>query len=205
MSIEIRPARPEDFSNELADLHWSVDEPVFEYLCRSREDWHRMFAADWPHQDGITCHAWTHLAVEEGRVLGFMIGHDATFLKDRHERSLDRWRSTESAEMADHLDCAFSMLERLFPHPSDNSYYVLHLAVDARARKAGTGRRLMEVAETRARMLGRSSLHLDMRADNPAAEFYRRLGMEVEIETRLPALERSHGIGLHCHWVKVLN
>jgi len=164
-----------------------------------------MFAADWPHQDGITCHTWSHLAVEQGRILGIMISHDSAFLEERYEKSLDRWCHTESAEMADHLNRAFSMLERLFPHPPHDSYYVLHLAVDARAQKAGIGRRLMEVAETRARTLGCSSLRLDMNADNPAAGFYRRLGMNIEIETRLPALERSHGIGLHCHWVKVLH
>jgi len=205
MSIEIALARPEDGTSSLADLEWAVDVPVFEYICRSIDNWRRMFLSEWPHPDGIVCHACAHLAIGDGRVLGLLVSHDSADLDERFARSIARWRETESAELCDHLEHAFFMIGHLFPHPPPDSYYVLHLAVDARVHGAGIGRRLMEVAEARARALGRSSLRLDMNADNPAAGFYRRLGMDIEVETRVPALEREYGVGLHYHWVKVLD
>ncbi len=204
MAIEIVSARPQDDANQVADLIWTVYVPLMEYIFGAGERWRRLLAVDWPHLDGIMCHAGADLAIEDGRILGVIVSHDTALFDDRFASTLKRWREAESPDMAAHLDQALSRTQLLFPHSPDDSYYVFDLAVDARARNAGIGRRLMQVAEARARALGRSSLHLDMNADNPAVGFYRRFGMEVEIETRLPALERDHGLGLHQHWVKAL-
>jgi ribosomal protein S18 acetylase RimI-like enzyme len=121
---------------------------------------------------------------------------------DAHfEKSMERWKQTETPSLAAHLDSAFTMMARLFPHPPPDSYYVLDLAVDPARQKGGIGRQLMNAAIEHGLSLGRTSLQLDVEGENAALHFYKRIGMEIEVETRVPYLANNHGIGLHYHMI----
>lgn len=57
--------------------------------------------------------------------------------------------------------------------------YVYHLAVDARYQGRGVGRMLMEEVEKSLRNRGVEKAHLFIYGDNPAIDFYRRLGWHL--------------------------
>jgi len=202
--VEIIPGRPEQGGAELADLIWTVDPHLMQYLCNDEAGWRRLFLADWPQENGFVNHSHADLAILDDRIVGVMISHDAASIEERIQLSMARWKETEESAFFVYLEQALDDMDRLFPHPPDSAWYVLDLAVDSRVRKAGIGRRLMEHAEFKARRSGRTALHLDVVADNPAVNFYKRIGMHIAVETLLPELEENHGVGLHYHMVKPL-
>ena len=199
MQTQIIPARPNRDENKVAELIWSVDVPLMSYLFHDEETWARLLAVDWPNRSGLVCHARAHLAVNNRQVVGVLVCHDPLTLDEDFEHSMRRWAETEPKEMSGHLETAFSMMDRLFPHPRPNHYYVLDIAVSPSQRNRGLGRRLMATAIDQAKALDRSTICLDVAADNPAVEFYKALGMSLEVETRVPDLDKDHGVGLHYH------
>lgn len=54
--------------------------------------------------------------------------------------------------------------------------YVYHLAVDRTHQGGGLGRRLMEAVEESLKSKGVEKVHLFIYRDNPAVEFYQRIG-----------------------------
>jgi len=54
--------------------------------------------------------------------------------------------------------------------------YVYHLAVEAAMQRGGTGRALMEAVERSLGEAGIEKIHLFIYADNPARDFYERIG-----------------------------
>lgn len=65
----------------------------------------------------------------------------------------------------------------------------------------GVGRRLVDVAEAKARDAGCKRICLDVAAENDAVQFYERIGMQVAVETRVPELENNYSVGTHYHMV----
>lgn len=199
MKTQVIPARPDRDEKEAAELIWTVDVPLMSYLFHDEETWARLLTTDWPNENGLGCHARTHLAVDDGQVVGVLVCHDPLTLDEFFEQSMRRWTETEPEETSSHLEAAFMMMDRLFPHPRPNQHYILDIAVSPSQRNKGLGRRLMATAIDQAKALGRSSVCLDVAADNPAVEFYTALGMNIEVETRVPDLDKNHGVGLHYH------
>ncbi|MEO1092037.1 MAG: GNAT family N-acetyltransferase [Pseudomonadota bacterium] len=199
MTITIVPARPEHRFDVVADLVWSVDGPIMRYLFQNERQWQRIVAADWPESKGLVCHGQTVLAVEADAVVGVMVGLAADALDVNAELARDRQTRIVGPSFAAHHQEAQGWLDRVLPHPRENAFYVLALAVTGSARKQGIGRRLMEAAQTKAAALGCSSLCLDVAGDNDALRFYQRLGLVIDVETRVPYLTDNHGIGTHFH------
>jgi ribosomal protein S18 acetylase RimI-like enzyme len=92
----------------------------------------------------------------------------------------------------------------LIPPIPEDAYYVQHLAVVPELRGRGLGARLLARAFEKAAAGGYRSCHLDVVAGGPAARFYRRMGMEVLSETRVPRLESDYGVPPHARMVKTL-
>jgi GNAT superfamily N-acetyltransferase len=68
-------------------------------------------------------------------------------------------------------------------------------------QSTGIAGQLSDFAKARAFELGYRQVCLDVAADNAAVGFYQHLGFRTQVETRLPALDAQHGIGLHLHMV----
>ena len=200
MSIKIVAANPEHSATVVAELIWSADPALMNYLFQGKPNWLRVCTREWPRMNGLVAHARAHVAIDEDAVVGILVTHDPTALDTQFEASAALWTDAESPDMIAHLDFAFTMMDRLFPHPPQDAYYVLDLAVGANVRRAGTGRQLMDVASELARSLGKRSLRLDVAKDNPAVAFYERIGMEIGMETRVPYLE-THGVAPHYHMI----
>jgi ribosomal protein S18 acetylase RimI-like enzyme len=197
--VEIVKGSPNHASAKIAELIWSVDVPLVNYLFQGRRNWDRMAAVEWPESVGLVCYSESLLAIDGDKIVGILVAHDPATMDYLFEKSLDRWKREASDPLAKHLDVAFAWMDRLFPHPPSDSYYILELAVDPAVHRQGIGRKLMMVAIERGRALGRRSLQLDVNGETEAVQFYKALGMEIEVETRVPYLAETHGIGTHYH------
>lgn len=68
------------------------------------------------------------------------------------------------------------------------------LSVKENCRGLGLGAKLLSNAIDRARKDGCRTLHLDVLSDNPAIDFYERMGMTCMAETTVPELCQHHGV-----------
>ncbi|SLN33022.1 putative acetyltransferase [Ruegeria meonggei] len=171
------------------------------FLFGTKDRWHRVFAYDWSETSGIVCHKQTCLAMQGQKVAGVLVSHtleefDAHFVQTRRRQG-----ETEGPAFRKHLDIAFDLMTQLFPHGLDGSYFVFDLAVSADARHQGIRRNLIDAAIAKAKAAGCVRVCLDVAADNDAVQFYKRIGMQVAVETRVPQLANQHGVGTHLHMV----
>jgi hypothetical protein len=58
---------------------------------------------------------------------------------------------------------------------------------------------MMQWAIAQAKDKNLTALELDLEESNPATKFYERRGLSIEVETRLPEIERTHQVGRHFH------
>ncbi len=203
--VSIGPASPSPCDDRIADLIWDVDPPLMRFLFRdSHALWRRLVQADWGSEDGWFSHRNAILARLQDRIAGVMVAMTASAYERSAEITLRRWCAVDEGNRA-HPPFAFESVNRLFPKVPDDAFYVFDLVVAQEARGAGIGRLLMDAADGLARRAGCRSVHLDTAADNPAVAFYRRLGFEVLIETRVPYLAKRHGIPTHVHMMKALD
>ncbi len=71
MTVSIGAATASDPSDTVADLIWTVDVPLMRFLFGTIDRWRRVFADEWPEENGIVCHAQTTLARDDDVLLGF--------------------------------------------------------------------------------------------------------------------------------------
>ena len=84
------------------------------------------------------------------------------------------------------------------------NYYPPELAnrfFDTLTIQKGLAKILLDAGMVRARDEGCDQICLDVSADNPAVAFYEHLGFVTEVETRVPHLDETRGIGIHYHMV----
>jgi ribosomal protein S18 acetylase RimI-like enzyme len=196
---------PNHSTEQLADLIWTVDEHLMAFLFGSIENWRRLFASDWQSEESILSHSHAVVAIDDDKIMGVLIGYTAETIDRLFEVTLSRWLENIPQAEAEHLEAAFNCMGRLFPHPGEESFYVMDLAVSANNHKSGIGRKLMEWAESQAKELGLSALELDVDADSPAVGFYKKIGMHIEVETLVPEIAERHNVGRHYHMKMSLN
>jgi ribosomal protein S18 acetylase RimI-like enzyme len=92
------------------------------------------------------------------------------------------------------MTAAYDAMEWLFPQVPDEALYILNIVVAPEMRGQDLGRRLIDEAVAKARLLGLRAVHLDTAADNPAVHFYNRVGFRAVVESR--ALNLPEGIVL---------
>lgn len=201
MTIEIVDATPNHAAAEIAELAWSSGPRVIGYAYRSPEDWRRVVANEWTNKDGFLSYGCTLVAIDDARIAGMLLGHSGQQYAEAFVSMRARMEKTESPDFLAHLDAALVLLDRLAPYPREQAFHVLSLAVRPAYQRQGLGRRLIEAATARARRLGCTFLSLDAASKNEAVGFYRYLGFEIEVESRVPKLEAEHGIEMHYHMV----
>jgi ribosomal protein S18 acetylase RimI-like enzyme len=199
LSINLIEGRVNHSTERIAELIWTVDVNLMKFLFGSPENWHRLFAIDWCEAEGALSHSNAVVAIEGDQVLGVLIGYRADLSEHLWESTLTRWFEIESPENANYLKVAFDKMDRLFPHAGQESFYILDLAVDKSNQKSGVGRKLMEWVMAKAKSHSLFCLELDVEASNPAVGFYKKLGMDIEIETLVPDIAENHNVGRHFH------
>jgi len=116
-------------------------------------------------------------------------GREATIGRDAFER--DGWDAparfdTWIAETADGVPLGFAQgFGKYSSWSGGEVFFLANLWVDPRRRAAGIGAALMAAVEAHARATGRSRIELTVARDNPAAAFYRRLGLTDRGDDRM--------------------
>jgi ribosomal protein S18 acetylase RimI-like enzyme len=80
------------------------------------------------------------------------------------------------------------------PTAPDDGYYLQNLAVLPEAHRQGVGEALFRAVAAKASSSGLSTLCLDAACDIQAVSQYRKWGMRVLVESRVPELDEAHGI-----------
>ena len=204
MAPTAEPASADLSPETLADLLWSTDPTLNAYMFRTTELLHQILRAEWPEQKGMLSHRNAFTISNDDKVEGLLVGHTTEEWPESFEASLVVQTRSLSDTDANALNAAIHWMDRLFPTPRDGSYYVLELAVAQSAQGKGLAKILLDAGIARARAEGCDQICLDVSADNPAVAFYEHLGFATEVETRVPYLDETRGIGLHYHMVRGL-
>jgi ribosomal protein S18 acetylase RimI-like enzyme len=188
-----------------ARLIHATDPHLFDFwFDRDRALAWRYFADQWPRAGGVFSFVHATAARAGDALLGIEHGLDARAQRAQWAHTLPATKAFLSEHAFAHLLDAFRWMPFVIPPIPDDAYYVQHLAVAPELRGRGVGARLLEHAFARAACGGYRSVQLDVVADGPAARFYRRLGMEVVSETRVPRLEADYAVPAHWRMRKLL-
>ena len=188
-----------------ARLIFDTDPHLFDFwFARDRALALDYFADQWPRAGGVFSHVHATAARSGAALLGIEHGLDARAQRAQWAHTLPATKQLLSAPQFAHLLDAFRWVPFLIPPLPEDAYYVQHLAVSTELRGRGIGARLLEHAFGKAARGAYRSVHLDVVADSPAVRFYRRMGMEVLSETRVPRLESDYGVSAHLRMTKSL-
>jgi ribosomal protein S18 acetylase RimI-like enzyme len=203
--VMLQPATPE-FATLVPDLVYDTSPALFSHVVGGRTDvLTRWLSGLWSRPDNTFSHEHATVAVADGRMLGLELGYRGADKVRLGRNSSEQSRELLDEESLARMSRALSQgTGYLTPFVPDNAYYLMILSVTESGRNRGIGTQLLENAFQRARHAGLKSVHLDVYAGNPAIRLYERAGMEILVETRVPRLERDHGIPPHYRMVLAL-
>lgn len=202
--VRLQPATT-DNPELAAELIYETDPHIFGYMHGyDRALARRHLGRQWQQPAGLFSHKHATVAVHEGCMVGLLIGFA---------------QSVRMAAVEPFLQCALASMNDeeleymtnwralggpfLIPAVPPDGYYLQNLATIPEARGRGIGEQLLRHAFELAGAADCRSVHLDLFADNPAIRLYRRFGMEVMVETRVPPLA-ARGVPAHYRMIKML-
>lgn len=201
--IEIVPARVGD-PEEIARWLLETGREVFAYLFDGEERACRLFARLWQADEGSFSHRQAVMAVRGETILGLSLGYGARDKADLQARTGARFQELVPAEeLAAQAARGAQLSPLLAPLPED-AFYIQNLVASPQARGSGIGALLLRHGFAEAARQGFKSLQLDVQTNNPAQHFYRAQGMQDILESRIPALVRSHDLPGTIRMVKSL-
>ena len=203
--IDLVPAKPDD-----ADIAWKLiydtDPELFDYYFNGDEDLMASCLSDWWRRpEGWFSHSSCTGAIYNGSLVGIEIGFSREVFQKHTRPTFYYAKETMNRAAFEHFSGAFrNFVPYLFPIIPRDAYYVQGLAVRPEIRGQGIGHKLLNAAFKRAKERGLKSCQLDVVSDSVAVNFYRKMGMEILSVTRMPYLEKEHGISAHYRMQKVL-
>jgi ribosomal protein S18 acetylase RimI-like enzyme len=199
----VEPGRPED-AEDAAALLYETDRAFFVHLSNGdRTSLLRLFADEWRRPGSPLHHAFARVVRDQGRVVGLLVGYTQAEHAGLDFTTMGSGSAGLPIGFLKHLHQVYAIAQYLFPVVPPAAFYIQNLAVAPEHQGRKFGRRLMEDAFDRARVLGCTTCHLDVDSQTSAVAVYRRLRMEVLVETRVPALA-AHGTPTHFRMVKEL-
>jgi ribosomal protein S18 acetylase RimI-like enzyme len=199
----VGPGRPED-AEHLAKLLYETDPKFFRQLPNNNQpSLLGLFADEWRRPGSPLHHAFSRVVREQSQVVGLQVAYTQA------EHALLDFNMIGSASeglpgrILEHLHRVYEVAQYLFPAVPPAAFYIQNLAVADSHRRQGLGDKLMQDAFDRARAADCTTCPLDVDSQTTAVLFYRKLGMEVLVETGVQALA-AHGIPTHFRTVKAL-
>lgn len=189
--------------DRLADLMWETDPVLFAFIFGDLTVYRRIFPQTWTADCSAQQDDETRVALAGGRAVGLVNAYPGAEGAHRFAMSLARQLALVDARAGQRMIAAFDAMEWLFPRVPDDALYILNIVVDQALRGQNLGRRLIDEAVLKARRLGLGSIHLDTATDNPAVQFYHRVGFRPVVESR--AMSLPEGIVLPNHFRMVLD
>ncbi len=201
-NIEIKKAKSKHASLA-AELIFETDSHVFGYwFGGNKERALNYFALQWRGTEGPFSHIFGQGAFDGEDLVGIEAGYDR---ERQHREGRTFFRHAEellTPSEYDEFKKAIGYMSFLNPPIPRDAYYLQTLAVSKKRQREGIGELLITSAFERAAAQGYRSCHLDVYADNPAVDFYLRMGMEIFCEMWVPCLEKHHHIARHYRMVK---
>ena len=202
--IVLEAAKPEG-AEIAARLMYDADQHLINYIFKGdQEIMQKCYEEMWKRKDGICSHSLSTVARHKGALLGIEISYPTGTEEQHSHIGMQHAAEILSPEAYDHFEAAMGYTPYLLPSTPEDAYYVLFLSMIREARGQGIGEKLLNNAFERAKAQGHRSCHLDVASDYPAVRFYKRMGMEVLSESRVPYLDEQHNIPMHYRMVKDL-
>jgi ribosomal protein S18 acetylase RimI-like enzyme len=200
MDFVIEPGQRED-ATRAAELIAETDRDLFSCYAGDLAGWVEISEHEWRDEYGIYSYTMADV-VRNGRALrGLLISYKGSG-PEKIKWSLDSSAPHVSAGLMAAVNRVRRQVRFLFPEIPEDVWYVQNIAVAQDDRGGGLGRALMNLAEERAAAAGCVEVHLDVDSSSEAVPFYRRLGYEVLVETRVPSLPSVH---THYRMVKAIS
>ena len=202
--IVLEAAKPED-AEIAARLMYDAGRQVTDYVFMGDRDMMQTcYEEMWKLKAGICSHSLSTTVRYKGALLGIELGYTGVTGQKHFPVMIQYAAEILSPEAYDHFAEAMGYLKYLIPPTPEDAYYVAFLAVIPEARGQGIGEKLLNNAIMRAKSQGHRSCHLDVSSDYPAVRFYKRMGLKVLSESRIPYLDQHHNIPMHYRMVKDL-
>lgn len=199
--MKIDQRRPDQYTSEIAELIWAEDPALLACEFGTLPPFDAILRQEWAVKGAGNSHDAMVLACDDTGVAGLMTGYPVDQMAARFETTWQLRRDQIARKDWPDWESRSNLIERLFPAPQAGDFYVLDLSIAPRGQGTGLGRRLIGIALKNARAAGCKRLCLDVNADNDAVGFYRSIGLEIQIESRVPSLDEHYGVGLHYHMV----
>jgi ribosomal protein S18 acetylase RimI-like enzyme len=205
-NIVIDAAGPEN-ADTVRRLVYETDPHIYDCQFNSDAGLFRKCIMDWwQREDGWYSYHNGTTAVCDNSLVGIQIGFTQSVFRSNTRPAFQYARDIMPDMAYKHYSniCRNYMPFLIPPFPHDG-YYIQNLSVSSEMQTKGVGAMLIEKALQRAAGQGFKSCHLDVYADNPAVEFYRRQGFKIHSETRVPYLEETYGVGVHYRMMIILD
>jgi ribosomal protein S18 acetylase RimI-like enzyme len=203
MDIELVSGLDVPFDDGLSALCWDTDPELFAFLFMNDKDlWSRLFKVEWHAKFGIYNANEIMLALADNRVVGMLSCFPGSTMAPRFDAVFTRFAAALDETTWSRVERGFEQMGWLFPPVPDDAFFVYALEVVPEARGKHVGRMLLQHAEIGARQNGLKRIHLDTAANRPAVGFYRKLGYEPLVETRLCRLRDGETVPNHFRMVK---
>ncbi|MBW2369784.1 MAG: GNAT family N-acetyltransferase [Deltaproteobacteria bacterium] len=186
------------------ELMFATDPYIWSYLFNGQRSlFDRYIMKLWPHRENIYSYDTTTAAMMGDQLLGIEMGYPVETIDNRNRKTREVASGLFDDAMVADMVVRGRLIDYILPNAPKRAYKLHTLSITENARNRGLGKLLLENAFEKARSHGLKSVHLGVYADNSAVRFYKRMGMEILVETRVPRLE-AHGIKKHYQMVKEL-
>ena len=200
----ILPAEADD-AKIAARLLYDTDPHIFDCLFDPHpEGMFGILERQWCEPRGIFSHSLARAAVHDGAMLGIELGFSAGELADHRRNTSRLFLDMLPPDLLSHMAAVMPYVNFIVPAIPKDAYYVQYLSVLPEARGKAIGAKLLMEAFEQAKKWGFQSCHLDVDGTSAAVRFYRRMGMEAVVETRVPLLEERWDIPPHLRMVRPL-
>jgi ribosomal protein S18 acetylase RimI-like enzyme len=201
----IEPAGP-DQAEAAWKLIYATDPHLFDcYFDKNIKLAQACLMQWWQEKSGWFSHAGCHVAKYETALVGIEICFDRKEILENVRPTFMHAKETMKSDAFKHFSNIFGdYVQYLFPTIPKDAYYVQSLAAADSVRGQGIGYRLLLQIFDRASRRGFRQCQLDVASDNPAVDFYRRMGMTSVSESRVPHIEKAYGVCVHYRMRKKL-
>lgn len=158
----------------------------------------------WKRVDTTYSHKFSHVAIQHGQVIGVLVAFDGKTYKEQQKITSQVAAQYIDDSLMQHMKKAMPEISLLSPQIPNRTYYIHYISVSDNAQGKGVGKLLLECAFDQAKATKCHSLSLDVSIDNPAVEFYKVMGLDIIVETRVPLLSKKANISGSYRMVKRL-
>jgi GNAT superfamily N-acetyltransferase len=162
----------------------------------------KLVSACWRMKQTMYSHSFGTVALQGESVVGVLIAYDSATYKSQRIPTAEAAARFINDELMLHMKQVLPLTYLLSPVIPRSAYFVNYLAVAENTQGKGIGAKLMTRAFEQARESGCRTLQLDVVADRPAVKFYKKLGLEILVETSVPKLKEVADIGASYRMVK---